>query len=238
MRKRSIAAWLCGIALVGTCFAGSRSFRDELKETTAQSGLSLAEFDRGKLSRWGLPNGGEDTEIPFAMGHSWSYEGMLSPDGTLAAFPYWEVDPCPSLKTCDPEADRHFFLAIVRTDGSGITEYPRIVLPSEMCWTRDNSKLAMVIGEYPSAAVGRSSSGLRQSGPRRRWGYRRGNSAMLVARWKAAGIFRRQKKVRRAGSDSCSGYHNAGIPRSTSRRTRLRRRYPMRKPLPDVVPGW
>jgi hypothetical protein len=144
VRKRMITAWLCGIALIGTCFAGSRSLRDELKQTTAQSGLSLAEFNRGKLIRWGLPNGREDTEIPFAIGHSWSNEGMLSPDGTLAAFPYWDVDPCPSWKSCDVQASRHFYLAITHIDGSGITEYPRIVLPSEMCWTHDNSKLAMV----------------------------------------------------------------------------------------------
>jgi hypothetical protein len=69
---------------------------------------------------------------------------MLSPDGTLAAFPYWEVNPCPSWKTCDLEADHHYYLAIVPTDGGGVRKYPQIVLPSEMCWSRDNSKLAMV----------------------------------------------------------------------------------------------
>src|ERR1043166_1670546 len=42
------------------------------------------------------------------------------------------------------KADRHYFLAVAHTDGSGVRKYPRIVLPSEMCWTREHSKLAMV----------------------------------------------------------------------------------------------
>jgi len=104
-------------------------------------------FDHGKLSTAPMrypKDDWNDLEIPGAMGHSWSYEGMLSPDGTLAAFPYWEVDPCPSWKNCDVNAHRHYFLAVAPTDGSGVRKYPQIVLPSEMCWTHDNSKLAMI----------------------------------------------------------------------------------------------
>jgi hypothetical protein len=123
------------------------SLRDELTHMSAETGISVAMFDHGKLttSLMGSPkNGWNDVEIPGAIGHSWSYEGMLSPDGTLAAFPYWEVAPCPSWKNCDVEASRHYFLAVAHTDGSGVRKYPGIVLPSEMCWTRDNSKVAMV----------------------------------------------------------------------------------------------
>jgi hypothetical protein len=123
------------------------SLRDELTHISAETGISVAMFDHGKLttSLMGSPkNGWNDVEIPGAIGHSWSYEGMLSPDGTLAAFPYWEVAPCPSWKNCDVEASRHYFLAVAHSDGSGVRKYPGIVLPSEMCWTRDNSKVAMV----------------------------------------------------------------------------------------------
>lgn len=124
-----------------------RSLREELKHLATEKEMSVAMFDHGKLSTApiGSPKSDwNDVQIAGAMGHSWSYEGMLSPDGTLAAFPYWEVDPCPSWKNCDVEADRHYFLAVAHTDGSGVRKYPRIVLPSEMCWTRDNSKLALV----------------------------------------------------------------------------------------------
>jgi WD40 repeat protein len=140
-------AWLSGLALAGVCWAGARTFRDELKSLPAETGISVAMFDHGKLSMApvGFAMGDwKDVDIPGAVGHSFSYEGMLSPDGTLAAFPYWEVNPCPSWKTCDIEADRHYYLAIVPTDGGSVRKYPQIVLPSEMCWSRDNSKLAMV----------------------------------------------------------------------------------------------
>jgi hypothetical protein len=132
---------------VSLFWAAPRILRDELKHMPEETGMSVAMFDHGKIStaRIGFfKNDWKDAEIPGAIGHSWSYEGMLSLDGTLAAFPYWEVDPCPSWKTCDTEAHRHYFLAVAHTDGSGVHKYPQIVLPSEMCWTRDNSKLAMV----------------------------------------------------------------------------------------------
>jgi hypothetical protein len=124
-----------------------RSLRDELKHMTTETGMSVAMFDHGKFATAPMVSSNKDwtrVEIPGAIGHSWSYEGVLSPDGTLAAFPYWEVDPCPSWKNCDVEANRHYFLAVAHTDGSGVRKYPGIVLPSEMCWTRDNSKVAMV----------------------------------------------------------------------------------------------
>src|SRR5262249_32265504 len=117
------------------------SLRDELKHMSLDRGISVAMFDHGKLSTAPIRYPKDDwneLEIPGAMGHSWSYEGLLSPDGTLAAFPYWEVDPCPSWKNCDVKADRHYFLAVAHTDGSGVRKYPQIVLPSEMCWTHDN----------------------------------------------------------------------------------------------------
>jgi hypothetical protein len=138
--------WLSGMAMLGTRWAESRSLRDEISRMASESGLSVAMFDRGNLrtAPIGSPKGGwSDAEISGALGHSWSYEGMLSPDGTLAAFPYWEVEPC-TLKACDVEANRHFFLAIVPINGGGVRKYPQVVLPSEMCWTRDNAKLAMV----------------------------------------------------------------------------------------------
>lgn len=124
-----------------------RSVRDELTHMSAEMGISVALFDHGAIGMW--PMGSRkapwgSVKIPGAVGHSWSYEGMLSPDATLAAFPYWEVNPCPSFKKCDIEADRHYFLAVAHTDGSGVRKYQGIILPSEMCWTRDNSKLAMV----------------------------------------------------------------------------------------------
>jgi len=105
--------------------------------------MSVAMFDHGKLVRFAKKEQDEQN-IPGAIGHSWSYEGMLSPDGTLAAFPYWDVDPCPSLKTCDGGASGRFYLAVAHTDGSGVRKFPEVVLPSEMCWARDSSKLAMV----------------------------------------------------------------------------------------------
>ncbi len=123
------------------------SLRYDLTHMPAETGMSVAMFDDGKLATAPMgssKNDWNDVDIPGAIGHSWSYEGMLSPDGTLAAFPYWEVDPCPSVKNCDVEANRHYFLAVAHTDGSGVRKYPGIVLPSEMCWTRDNSKVAMV----------------------------------------------------------------------------------------------
>lgn len=123
------------------------SLRDDLKLMQAETGMSVAMFDHGKLSTAPIrfpTNDWRAVEIPGAIGHSWSYEGMLSPDGTLAAFPYGEVDPCPSWKTCNAEADQHYFLAIAHTHGRGVHKYPEIILPSQMCWTRDNSKLAMI----------------------------------------------------------------------------------------------
>jgi hypothetical protein len=144
MRKQMAMGWLSGLALVGVCWAGTRSFQDELTNLPTETGISVAMFDHGKLSAWSTKSNGKDAEIPGAMGHSFSYEGMISPDGTLAAFPYWGVDPCPSWKSCDVNAGRHFFLAIAHTDGNGVSLYEQIVLPSEMCWTHDDSKLAMV----------------------------------------------------------------------------------------------
>jgi len=136
-----------GFAQTPTLVKAPRSLRDELTHMPAETGMSVAMFDHGKLTTAPMGSPGNDwkgVEIPGAIGHSWSYEGMLSPDGTLAAFPYWEADPCPSWKNCDVEADRHYFLAIANTDGSGVRKYPGLVLPSEMCWTRDNSRVAMV----------------------------------------------------------------------------------------------
>ena len=148
MRKRMGVAWLSGLALAGVCWAGERSLQDELQNLPAEAGISVAMFDHGELSTapigYYAKHNWKEVAIPGAVGHSFSYEGMLSPDGTLAAFPYWEVNPCPSWKTCDLEADHHYYLAIVPTDGGGVRKYPQIVLPSEMCWSRDNSKLAMV----------------------------------------------------------------------------------------------
>jgi hypothetical protein len=148
MRKRMGVAWLSGLALAGVCWAGERSLQDELQNLPAEAGISVAMFDHGELSTapigYYAKHNWKKVAIPGAVGHSFSYEGMLSPDGTLAAFPYWEVNPCPSWKTCDLEADHHYYLAIVPTDGGGVRKYPQIVLPSEMCWSRDNSKLAMV----------------------------------------------------------------------------------------------
>jgi len=145
MRNRMAPRFLCWLVLIDVCWASS--LRDELKHVTAETGVSVAMFEHGKLHTapmGGPKNDWNEVEIPGAMGHSWSYEGMLSPDGTLAAFPYWKVHPCPSWKNCDTEASQHYFLAIAHTDGSAVRTYPGIVLPSEMCWTRDNSKLAMV----------------------------------------------------------------------------------------------
>jgi len=148
MRTRMGVAWLSGLALAGVCWAGERSLQDELQNLPAEAGISVAMFDHGELSTapigYYAKHNWKEVAIPGAVGHSFSYEGMLSPDGTLAAFPYWEVNPCPSWKTCDLEADHHYYLAIVPTDGGGVRKYPQIVLPSEMCWSRDNSKLAMV----------------------------------------------------------------------------------------------
>lgn len=123
-----------------------RGLRDELAHMPAETAISIALFDHGKLlTTTGSPKEGwNSVEIPGAIGHSWSYEGLISPDGTLAAFPYWEVDPCTSSKNCDLEADQHYFLAVAHTDGRGARKYPGIVQPSQMCWTRDNSKIAMV----------------------------------------------------------------------------------------------
>src|SRR5258708_11009523 len=89
------------------------SLRYDLTHMPAETGMSVAMFDDGKLATAPMgssKNDWNDVDIPGAIGHSWSYEGMLSPDGTLAAFPYWEVDPCPSVKNCDVEANRHYFL--------------------------------------------------------------------------------------------------------------------------------
>jgi len=86
----------------------------------------------------------KDQEIPGAIGHSWSYEGMVSPDGTLVAFPYWETNPCPSWKNCDVNANKHFYLAIVSISNREVRKFPHILLPSDMCWTRDNTKLALI----------------------------------------------------------------------------------------------
>lgn len=136
------------LVLAGPSFAQTlRSLRDELKHLPTERNMSVGMFDHGKLSTapMGFPkHDWNGVEIPGAMGHSRSYEGMLSPDGALAAFPYSEAAPCPSRGNCDVEADRHHFLAIAHTDGSGLHKYPQIVLPSEMCWRRDNSKLAML----------------------------------------------------------------------------------------------
>ena len=121
MRKRMGVAWLSGLALAGVCWAGERSLQDELQNLPAEAGISVAMFDHGELSTapigYYAKHNWKEVAIPGAVGHSFSYEGMLSPDGTLAAFPYWEVNPCPSWKTCDLEADHHYYpSALSRTD--------------------------------------------------------------------------------------------------------------------------
>ena len=121
MRKRMGVAWLSGLALAGVCWAGERSLQDELQNLPAEAGISVAMFDHGELSTapigYYAKHNWKKVAIPGAVGHSFSYEGMLSPDGTLAAFPYWEVNPCPSWKTCDLEADHHYYpSALSRTD--------------------------------------------------------------------------------------------------------------------------
>jgi hypothetical protein len=175
-----------GFTQMPTSVKAPRSLRDELSTMPAETGAAVAMFNHGKLmtARMGIPKSDWNVvEISGAIGHSWSYEGMLSPDGTLAAFPYWEVAPCPSWKNCDVNANQHYFLAVAHTDGSGVQKYPQILLPSQMCWTRDNSKLAMVArmenDSQRQLVVDRS--GLRRGRPRRRWEQDRGDAAVLVA---------------------------------------------------------
>jgi hypothetical protein len=62
--------------------------------------------------------------------------GEVSPDGTQIAIglnnpgPNWSV--------------RHYYLGVVRYDGSAVREYPEIS-PIEMCWSHDQSKMAMTV---------------------------------------------------------------------------------------------
>jgi hypothetical protein len=147
MEKQILLWWLSALVVTGTCWARQDSPPDEMPQMLADSGVTVALFDHGKLSmaNLGSPNADwTEAEIPGAIGHSWSDEGMVSPDGTLVAFPYWEVDPCPSVKACDVEADRHYFLAIAHRYGVDVWKFPQIILPAEMCWSRDDSKLAMI----------------------------------------------------------------------------------------------
>lgn len=145
MRRRTLVACLCALVFASACWARSRDLRDELKQLFTEAGTSVAMFDHDRLSTAvTVRSDWKDVDIPGAMGHSWSDEGMISPDGTLAAFPYWDVDPCPSRNSCDVGASRQFFLAVLPSNGGGAWKFPQILLSSEMCWTRDDSKLAML----------------------------------------------------------------------------------------------
>src|SRR5690349_6480199 len=101
------------ILVGGVCAA--HDLRDELRQASAKTNLIVADFGHGKL--WIAPLYHQDDwkaeAIRGAVGHSWSDEALPSPDGTLAAFQYWPVDPCPTWQTCDSKAFSRFYLAIV-----------------------------------------------------------------------------------------------------------------------------
>ena len=147
MCRRVAMVWLGGLVAAGAGWAGPRNLRDELRSLPAETGISVAIISDGKLRIPHMASPEEDwaeTGVPGAAKHTLHDDGTLSPDGTLAAFPYYEARPCLTWRNCDPGADKSIFLAIIHIDGSEVIKYPHVIRPSEMCWTRDNSKLAMV----------------------------------------------------------------------------------------------
>jgi Tol biopolymer transport system component len=104
--------------------------RTELVRQQKQSGLTLASYYRGvETIAFADRSLSKGSELQSGRGAG---EGAISRDGTQIAL---DIDSLGHASA----------LAIVRSDGSGLREYPEITASYGMCWSYDKSKLAMSV---------------------------------------------------------------------------------------------
>jgi WD40 repeat protein len=104
--------------------------RLQLQRQQQQQGLTLASFYSGKLNTLNFASRSSELK-EVNVNNMLLGEGTISHDGEEIAF---------SLLINRPY---HKYLATVRSDGSGLREYPDVVSPSSFCWSKDKSKLAL-----------------------------------------------------------------------------------------------
>lgn len=145
--RELVSSILCIALLLATATAKSgrknSELRAELASLQKETGLTLAYFgwiigmvDFGHRSKIG----GYDGPGPAIHAQN----GDVSPHGTMIAFAWpYDVDasgnPNPHGAT-SPSAAR---LAIIRKDGSGLRDFPKITHLDRFCWSPDESKLAV-----------------------------------------------------------------------------------------------
>lgn len=102
------------------------SVRAELARLQEQTGLSLVLVENSKIQfvNFGRRTLSKVRDLPSGG------MGAISPDGTEIAFSIFRgVLPT--------------YLGVSRTDGTGLREYPYLEMPNQICWSHDNSILAM-----------------------------------------------------------------------------------------------
>jgi Tol biopolymer transport system component len=121
-----IACFVCALlALV----APRESVHDELVRLQRESGLTLAAYYRGLdtvlFSERASFQGGELSSVK-------ALEGVVSRDGTEIAFNLWLRSGRTSL-------------GIMHPDGTGLQDFPEAAAGYMLCWSYDNSRLAMSV---------------------------------------------------------------------------------------------
>ena len=103
--------------------------RAELVRLNKETGLTLA-FYENYLQIVSFKKRGTYQGEPLAR-NEFGSQGEISPDGTRIAIRLEHLGQ-----------SLFFYLGIVRPDGSGTREYPDVI-PAQVCWSHDESKLAM-----------------------------------------------------------------------------------------------
>ena len=105
--------------------------REQLKHQQEQEGLTLATFDFGEFKTIEFASRSFKLRSTKVNSKGGLEEGVVSRDGEKVAF---------HLSFGHPYRE---YLAIARSDGSGLEEYPSIISPSFYCWSNDKSRLAL-----------------------------------------------------------------------------------------------
>ena len=109
------------------------SVRAELIRLQTQNGLTLAAFYRG-ISYVDFTHRWESrTKESFAGDNGVELEGALTRDGNEVAFDLFLA------------TTRANFLGIIRRGGAGFQEFPNVAAPYGMCWSYDESRLAISV---------------------------------------------------------------------------------------------
>jgi len=103
------------------------SVRAELVREQKENGLTLASFYRSVET---VRFADRSTSTGKELLPTGAMEGAISRDGTEIAVEFWQPRIASSLR-------------IIRRDGTDISRYPDIAAPYGLCWSYDQSKLAM-----------------------------------------------------------------------------------------------